>query len=213
MACKIGHLEIVKLLLEMDGIDVNKGFVNIEIQIFIIFYNEIVHQIATSQQPINNSSDLPLDIALKRKIDLLEKDLKECEQLLSKLILNDQSFVSQQPQDQAIDLNSRVNELTLKRNSLRNELLKEYQEYNNALNHMSILSKKKKLVKLYEQSMDELSEEDKFITHSLEPLENKSQFMQVIINQEKEIDDKLKQLKEVKEKIDLHEEEFEEINP
>ncbi|KAG2372983.1 hypothetical protein C9374_012926 [Naegleria lovaniensis] len=141
-------------------------------------------------------------------INELEKKLIECEQNLSRLFLHD----TNERQFESSDLNSRVNELTQSRNNLRNTLLEEYHKYNNILNKMSILSKKKKLIKLYEASKKEISEEDKMLTESMKSLELKSQFLEVAISTKKQVDAFLKEIKDLHDEIENCEEDLEEIN-
>ncbi|KAG2375325.1 hypothetical protein C9374_009948 [Naegleria lovaniensis] len=135
------------------------------------------------------------------KIDKLEKELKECEQDLFNWILNDQQSLNCSQCEYIADLKSCVNELLQKRNNLRTELLAEYENYDRVLNKMTILSKKMKFIKIYDASMNEISEEDKTFTHSLE-LSVKSLYLQGIIGQKKEIENILKTFKELQEKIE-----------
>ncbi|KAF0980081.1 hypothetical protein FDP41_001234 [Naegleria fowleri] len=161
--------------------------------------------------PLSNCH-IPLDIQAKRKIDKLEKELKECEQDLFKSILNDQQCLNSSQCESIADLNSRVNELTQKRNNLRNELLVEYENYDRVLNKMTILSKKKKFIKIYDASMNEMTEEDKIFAHSLEQLSVKSRYLQGIVGQKKEIDKILNEFKDLQEKIESCEVDVDEIN-
>ncbi|KAG2373011.1 hypothetical protein C9374_012954 [Naegleria lovaniensis] len=144
-----------------------------------------------------SNSHIPEDIQVKRSIEKIEQKLNECEQSLSRLVLNDQQCLVISQSEPTVDYNS-VNELVQKRNNLRDELSKEYEKYNRVLNKMTILATKKKLIAAYNASKNETTDEDKMLSLSMRQLSYKSIYLQNLIKEKKEIENLYQQLKELK---------------